>query len=347
MAQEWPQTWDLTSLYTEPNDFRLVEDIARARDHAPGWQSARRRAWGYLFLLSASGACDDAARSDVVRQMADLQDGVTVTGPIGRFIAGWRQDQAQGLPHPLARAAIAGGLDWRALVSARLELQILVRELLLLPLARNRQQLAWDDCVDLVLKSARNAAERQVGMDLVGGRHVDILTRPGKPSRPFCLAPDPAVDPFISMQARGDLQDALVLTHELQHAIDEIGLGTPPEPLAAEMNARHAERHVLSTVATTFGAESAIALVLVRQGSELIEPLRTLILQIEAAEELDATGYATSSPAHSAAFAIPPLYPAYHILSYLAAFADLPLPPKTAALYGQIVMLFERIKVAG
>lgn len=343
MSAGWPQTWDLGPLYAGADDRKLVEDIARAVDHAPDWQSARRRAWGYLYLLSASGACDDEARADVANRMAQLQNGERPISGLERFVAGWQQDRALGLAHPLARAAEAAGLDWHGLDCARQELQTLAGQLSAAPPSRCLHPLSWNDCVDLVLTSAAGTGDRTVMVDLLRGRRVDALLRPGKPSRPFCLTPDPVIGPFVSMRAQGKLGDTLVLAHELQHAIDEIELGIPPPPLAAEMRARLSERRVLSTVSATFGTEKVVALMRERQNSELIEPVRTLIVQVEVAETLLARGHTISDPAHAAAFFVPPLYPVFHLKSYLAAFTDVPLPPGTADLYRRLAGLLETI----
>lgn len=341
MSVDWPQTWDLSPLYTGVDDRKLVEDIDRVVDHGLDWQSARRRAWGYLYLLSASGVCDDLVRADVAKRMAQLQNGERPISGLERFVAGWQQDRALGLVHPLARAAEAGGLDWRGLVCARHELQSLAGQLSAVPPPHGLHSLSWNDCVDLVLTSAAGAGDRTMMVDLLRGRRVDAALRPGKLSRPLCLAPDPVIGPFVSMRALGKLGDALVLAHELQHAIDEVELDTPPPPLAAEMSARLSERRLLSRVSAIFGAERILALVRERQNSELIEPLRTLIAQVEAAETLLATGHTTSDPAHAAAFLVPPLYPVVHVKSYLAVFTDLPLPPETADLYRRLAELLE------
>lgn len=337
---DWPQSWDLSPLYSGLGDERLGNDIAAIDAKSAGWQRAARRAAGYLFLLLASGVGDVRTDRDVARCFAQLQRDAQTAAD--RFTADWKADLSEGLPHPLTRAALAMGLCWRRLVLARDDLAALAEQFQRSATLTKLPGLNWNNCVALSLEGFENPDERDIAVQLIANRHVDALARPRKLSRPFCMAPDPAIGPFVSMRAGGTLIDALVLAHELRHAVDEISAGVPPPTLTAEMSARQAERRLFETVAVRFGTDNAVSLLLERQRSEIVGPLKTLVAQIDAAQTFLTTGRLTSN----AAFEVPPLYPVAHITSTLSAFTDLAMPEETAVLYRNAEKLFKTISAA-
>jgi oligoendopeptidase F len=145
----------------------------------------------------------------------------------------------------------------------------------------------WPTATGLVVEAFAGLAAplgAEVRAALAGGR-VDALPRPGKSGRPFTRAVGPADPVYVSVSFTGRPHDALVLAHELGHAVHlqasaPAGLfGGLPQPVLAETVALFFEGLTAGRVDAQLTGPAERVWFLGRQlDTLLVTPLRQAVL---------------------------------------------------------------------
>jgi oligoendopeptidase F len=89
------------------------------------------------------------------------------------------------------------------------------------PLPGTRKGLAFDQAKELLLKTFHgfHPLFGRIAQEFFDRRWLDAGIRKGKYGGAFCAGLTPTLHPYLLMNFTGDLRDALILAHEMGHAI--------------------------------------------------------------------------------------------------------------------------------
>jgi oligoendopeptidase F len=193
------------------------------------------------YLRHAQGRLREAAYRELYRVYADQHD---LLGELYKTLVNdWKAENLQlrrfaspiatrNLGNDIPDAAVASLLkvcqnnvgifqDYFRIKARLCKIKPMSRYHIYAPHRTKQKSYRYQDAVRMVLEAYRGFSPQlaELAERVVGERHVDARTRPGKIGGAYCYSVVPTMTPYVLLNFTGEARDIATMAHELGHAV--------------------------------------------------------------------------------------------------------------------------------